>query len=202
MALGRRIKTPFPNDQDKRSLARKWERWTLGKGCSGCPYASISFSVIHLAVQFRQLSSIYLIDSWRPLLPGLGNPLLAQVLRRISSWSYYHDRVNMTVKVLVFSSLYHIMTAWNSTDLSPDYTVLANFELFQRIPSLRFFLPLNTDLTLLVISPPHLMLISFAFLNCLHKKEAVAQNSVLVEFLGLFSWFLGSPYFFSIKWVS
>lgn len=42
----------------------------------------------------------------------------------------------------------------------------------------------------------------FCLLNCHHKKEAAAQNSALVEFLGLFSCFLGSPYLFVIKWVS
>lgn len=67
----------------------------------------------------------------------------------------YDNRTHMTVKVLVLPLLYHGYLEMASTHyyyyyylLLPYYTMPTNFEMLQRIPSsLRFFVPLNTDLT-------------------------------------------------------
>lgn len=81
-----------------------------------------------------------------------------------------------------------------------------SFEMFQRISSSpRFFLPLNTELTSLVILLAHLMLASVAillsFLTSSTKSRLRYRALNLIEFSGLFSVFFGSPYFHSIRYI-
>lgn len=78
-----------------------------------------------------------------------------------------------------------------------------NFEMIQKIPSLRFFLSLNTDLTSLVISLAQVTLASLALLLAFltsstnRRWRYRALNGCSPR--DYFQYFLGSPYLFGIK---